>query len=90
MKAITTKYHGPTNTRGLRISATDGDGNRVSVPYNYSLSGELVHREAVYALCAKVGWSGELVSGSIKGGYVYVWTRTGDTFTVAPTPSETA
>lgn len=33
MKAITTKYHGPTDKRGARISATDGDGNRASVAY---------------------------------------------------------
>lgn len=27
MKAIVTKYYGPTNSKGSRISADDGDGN---------------------------------------------------------------
>lgn len=31
MKAITTTFHGPTNTRGSRIVASDQDGNRVTV-----------------------------------------------------------
>lgn len=73
MKAIQTKYHGPTNTRGSRISATDG-GNKVTIPYPHELSGELVHRKAAEALCAKMGWQGELVSGSLKTGYVFVFT----------------
>ena len=34
MKVITTRYHGPTNTRGSRIAATDEDGNRVSLTYD--------------------------------------------------------
>lgn len=46
MKAIETRYHGPTDTRGSRISAFDSDGNRVSIPYPYELSGEAVHRKA--------------------------------------------
>lgn len=58
MKAIVTKYHGPTNTRGSRITASDEDGNRVSIPYPYELSGEDVHRKAAEALCEKMNWGG--------------------------------
>lgn len=36
MKAIRTRYHGPTNTRGARMSATDCDGNTVRMPLDYS------------------------------------------------------
>jgi hypothetical protein len=73
MKAIETKYHGPTDTRGARISATDSDGNRVSIPYPYELSGEAVHRMAADRLCEKMGWSGQLAGGATKRGYVFVF-----------------
>ena len=71
MKAILTKYHGPTNTRGARISATDGDGNRVTVPYDFAARDP--HDEAALVLCRKMGWSGALVRGGLKSGNVYVW-----------------
>ena len=74
MKAIITKYHGPTNTKGSRITATDEDGHRVSISYPYELSGEAVHRAAADALCAKMGWTGELAGGAIKNGYAFCWT----------------
>jgi hypothetical protein len=73
MKAIFTKYHGPTNTRGSRISASDEDGNKVSIPYPHELSGEAVHRKAADALCAKMNWTGDLIGGSHRKGYVFVF-----------------
>lgn len=73
MKAIVTKYHGPTDTRGSRIVATDSDGNRASIPYPHELSGEACHKKAADALCAKMGWSGELIGGGLKNGYVFVF-----------------
>ena len=77
MKAITTKYHGPTNTRGSRVSASDSDGNRVSIPYDHALNSEEAHRKAAVALCARMKWSGAdtMVGGSIKNGYVFVFTE---------------
>ena len=77
MKAITTKYHGPTITRGSRISASDSDGNRVYISYDYALSAEEVHRKAAVAFCSKMKWSGAdtMVGGSIKDGYVFVFTE---------------
>ena len=78
MKAITTTYHGPTNTRGSRITATDEDGNRITISYPYELSGEAVHRAAADALCAKMNWSGRLTGASFKRGYVFVFTITSD------------
>ena len=78
MKAIKTKYKGPTNTRGSRIIASDEDGNKVTISYPYELSGEAVHRKAADALCAKMGWTGNLVSGSLKNGYVFVFTGQGE------------
>ncbi len=73
MKSIRTKYHGPTNTKGSRISASDEDGNHISISYPYELSGEDVHRKAAVALCEKMGWKGRLVGGSLRDGYVFVW-----------------
>jgi hypothetical protein len=73
MKAIKTKYKGPTNTRGSRIIASDEDGNKVTISYPYELSGEDCHRKAAVALCEKMGWGRDLVSGSLKNGYVFVF-----------------
>jgi len=73
MKAIVTKYHGPTNFKGSRITASDQDGNRVTISYPYELSGEDCHRKAAQALCDKMHWTGELVGGSLKHGYVFVF-----------------
>ena len=79
MKAITTKYHGPTEMRGSRISASDSDGNRVYIPYDYALSDEEVHRKAAVAFCKRMKWTGAdtMVGGSIKDGYVFVFTERG-------------
>lgn len=74
MKAIITKYHGPTNIRGARISASDEDGNRVMISYPHEESGGMkTHRMAAIALCQKMGWAGVLYAGSIKHGYVFVF-----------------
>src|SRR5208282_2036790 len=75
MKAIKTKYKGPTNTRGSRIIASDEDGNRVTISYPYQLSGEAVHLAAAKALCDKMGWTGDLIGGSLKNGYVFVFSN---------------
>ena len=68
MIAIRTRYHGPTNTKGSRISATDGRGHRVSIPYPHELAGAAVPAAAVDKLCAKRGWSGEMVGGGFDDG----------------------
>jgi len=63
MKAIRTRYHGPTNTRGSRISATDSDGNRVTISYDYSLNSDKLHEKAAYTLMEKMMWPNEVVGG---------------------------
>lgn len=73
MKAIITKYHGPTNTRGSRISASDQDGNRISMSYESDLSSENMHDKVAKALCVKMGWTGHsLVRGGFPDSNVYV------------------
>jgi len=78
MKAITTTLHGPTDTRGARITASDGDGNRITVPYDHGLNGSGNHRAACLALCAKLNWHGRLVGGLTRAGMVWVWADSQD------------
>ena len=74
MKAIETRYIGPTNFKGARIKADDGDGNTLTISYPYELSGEDVHRKAAEGLRDKMHWTGDLLGGSTKRGYVFVFT----------------
>lgn len=73
MKAIRTKYHGPTDTRGSRISATDEDGNRVSISYDHAKNTDGNHDAAALALCAEMGWGGRLVRGWLRDCAVYTF-----------------
>lgn len=57
MKAIVTKYHGATNTRGSRVSATAEGGNRISLPWDDALNSEENHRKAALALVVKMKWT---------------------------------
>ena len=73
MKAIMTKYLGPTNVRGSRIKAYDVDRNSVTIPYPHDLSGEDCHRKAAKELCNKMGWPGQLIGGATTDGYAFVF-----------------
>jgi hypothetical protein len=74
--AIITKYHGPTDTRGSRISArTTSDRPKVFVPYQYEYSHERAHLPAVLAYCKKMDWHGTLACGGVDDGYVWVFTE---------------
>lgn len=73
MKAIITKYFGPTNTRGSRIKATDGDRCSITIPYPHELDSEEAHRKAAEALRDKMKWKGELIAGWIKNDCVFVF-----------------
>ena len=77
MQAITTKYLGPTHTKGARIKATSANGESVTVSRNSALRIEDSHKEAAGELCVRLDWHGELVEGSTPDGYVYVF-MTGD------------
>ncbi len=73
MKVIATKVHGPTDIRGSRISADDGDGNRIMSTLNTADRNETSHGNAARALCDKMGWTGELIGGYAKRGMVWVF-----------------
>lgn len=82
MQTITTKYHGPTDSNGSRISAqASGAKTRVYVPYDHALSGHHVHDVAVRKLCKKLNWAGTFVIGGTVTGYVYTFSND-DTLTI--------
>lgn len=73
MKAIETRFAGPTNTKGARIIASDSDGNRLTLSYPYELNSDDAHRKAAEALRDKMKWTGTLIGGSTKRGYCFVF-----------------
>jgi hypothetical protein len=83
MKAITTTYHGPTNSHGSRIIARDtSDGHSVRIPYDHSLNSDGNHRKAAKQLLNKLGWYGTLATGSVKGAEVHVFVDEWSVWTV--------
>jgi hypothetical protein len=74
LQAIVTKYHGPTNSRGSRISAK-ADAGRITVSYDYGASDP--HHVAAIALCEKLKWYGDLIPGGLPSG-------TGNCYVFAP------
>jgi 6-phosphogluconolactonase (cycloisomerase 2 family) len=55
LQAITTRFIGPTNSKGSRFSATCRAG-RVIVPRDYALNANDNHIAAANALRKKLGW----------------------------------
>ena len=58
-QAITTKYLGPTYTRGSRVKATCQAGS-VTVPWDHAKNSDENHTAAAVALCKRFGWRGIL------------------------------
>ena len=86
MKAICTKYFGPSNVRGSRIKADDGDGNSITISRDCALSVEEAHDQAARALCVKMGWNGMLMRGQY--GHTRVYTFIDDMNVLAINPVE--
>lgn len=83
LQAIVTKYHGPTNHKGSRISAR-ADAGRVIVSYDHALNISDNHKAAAQALADKLGWTvahgmPALAGGALPGnaGYCFVMPREG-------------
>lgn len=75
MQAIETKYHGPTNSKDSRISATCQAG-RIIISCKDELNLEQNHIAAAVQLCVKLGWSYDFVSGTLKNeNFVHVFTE---------------
>ena len=74
MQTIETKYHGPGNVRGSRISATaSGGGGRVMLSYDDELNDTDNHKAAALALMAKMDWEGTMQGGDLKRGMVWIF-----------------
>lgn len=58
MQAITTKYRGPTNSRGSRIIVRAQAG-RMTVPWDHALDVEENHDAAARAFIARWGWGSD-------------------------------
>ena len=73
MKAIRTKYIGPSNIRGSRISATSGEkGQRVVLSYDDAVNSDENHAKAARSLCDKMGWPYAMIGGGFPDGSM-VW-----------------
>lgn len=68
MKAITTKFIGPSNVRGSRYKATAEGGHSVTLSADHALNSEENHDRVAKALRDKMGWKGELVRGGLPDG----------------------
>lgn len=91
MITIKTKYHGPTNYRGSRVSAqvTSSLGDkkeRLSIAYDQSLDTLSAHMKAAQALAEREGWDGKWVLvGDTESGFLFTpHVRNDVTFTIEP------
>lgn len=69
-QAIVTKYHGPSNSRGSRVTAKAQAGS-VTVSWDHALNSDANHAKAAEALAEKYGWSGTLAGGALPSGDGY-------------------
>jgi hypothetical protein len=78
MQTITTRYLGPTETRGSRFKATQfgsfgGGPTSITLPYSYADGIESNHWLAASALIRKLGWpTDEWHAGGTPTGMVFV------------------
>jgi hypothetical protein len=75
MQAIETKYHGPSNVKGSRISAVTASGVRRTYSYDHALDAEENRVKAATTLAKELGWlvrGQELATGSTRNGYAHV------------------
>jgi hypothetical protein len=83
MIAIETKYHGATNSKGSRYSATTCNGQRLTLSADYSLNSDENHERVAVALAGKMNWlplvektgkqRHKLVGGGTKSGMAWVF-----------------
>jgi hypothetical protein len=72
MQAIRTRYHGPSNVKGSRISAVSAGGKRIMVGCVDNLSVEENHARACRLLCDKMEWKWPMTSGGFGGDQYWV------------------
>lgn len=81
LQAIVTRYHGPTDRKGSRVSAR-AEAGRVTLPWDYALGVDANHAAAAQALADRCGWTvangyPALAGGALPGnaGYCFVMPR---------------
>ena len=84
MQCIVTEYHGYTVSRGPRIIAISTSGEMVTISYDGSLAGIHAHFQVAQALCRKLGWTGEMISGEMQKGYAFVFLNSECRHTLEP------
>ena len=74
--AVISKWYGPTNFRGSRITVrrADGGGKSLTVGWDYALGIIENHAEAIKAYLEMMNWGGNYAVGSTKTGAVATWT----------------
>lgn len=78
-QAISTKYHGPTNFRGARVTAYAQAG-KVTLCWDYALDIVPNHEAAARALATKYGWgweNGQWAGGGLadSNNHAYAWVQ---------------
>jgi hypothetical protein len=73
-QAISTKFLGPTNTRGARVKASAQAGS-VTVLWDHALNVDDNHTVAARALAEKYGWQGAWIAGGAADGTGNVYVR---------------
>jgi hypothetical protein len=66
-QAITTRYIGPTNTRGSRVKATAAAGS-ITLDWDDGLNSDENHARAALALADKFKWRGAYYGGGLPDG----------------------
>ena len=74
MKAILTKYLGPTNHRGARVKAYAEGVKPLTIGYHNDAN---PFQAAALALARREGWTGELIEGGTPDGSVFVFAGQG-------------
>lgn len=74
MKAIQTRYLGPTDNKGARIKVEAEGCGSIQRPYDDALSLEENHQAAMMAFALNLGWNYDWVGGSLPNGD-FAWVR---------------
>lgn len=65
-QAIVTKYHGPTNTRGSRVSA-EASAGKLFITWDDALDSDKNHEAAAVAFIKKMNWLNRAREGIAHG-----------------------
>lgn len=72
-KAISTKFYGPTNTRGSRIGVSAPDNRTRLFDFGHELRHDERHTHCAKLYATEQNWPGLYVAGYVAGsGYVFV------------------